>query len=128
MKYYVLEVTDKLGVEIRLDFSEGLIGKVYKAGIYTENPITLTNGDWKSVDKKYSDETIVIVGCLEATPVLPRGPNLNVGTNVPLYFTAFGRKIKPPALRVVIYFLTLGPRVVNHNQAAGWEPFPRLKG
>jgi hypothetical protein len=30
-------------------------------------------------------------------------PNLNVGTDVPLSFTAFGRVIKPPAMRVVVY-------------------------
>lgn len=38
----------------------------------------------------------------------PGVPNLNVGTAVPLSFMAFGRVIKPPAVRVVVYFsLTL---------------------
>jgi len=27
-----------------------------------------------------------------------------VGTDVPFYFTAFGRVIKPPAMRVVVYY------------------------
>jgi hypothetical protein len=39
--------------------------------------------------------------------VLHGVPNLNVGTDVPLPFTAFGRVIKPPAMRVVVY-LRLG--------------------
>ncbi len=30
-------------------------------------------------------------------------PNLNVGTDVPLYFTAVGGVIKPLAWRVVVY-------------------------
>jgi hypothetical protein len=41
----------------------------------------------------------------EDNPRASRGvPNLNVGTDVPLSFTAFGRLIKPPAMRVVVYF------------------------
>jgi hypothetical protein len=37
-------------------------------------------------------------------PRASRGvPNLNVETGVPLSFTAFGRVIKPPAMRVVVY-------------------------
>jgi hypothetical protein len=40
----------------------------------------------------------------EDKPRASRGvPNLNVGTDVPLSFTAFGRVIKPPAVRVVVY-------------------------
>jgi hypothetical protein len=31
-----------------------------------------------------------------------RVPNLNLGTDVPLYFAAYGRVTKPPALRVVV--------------------------
>jgi hypothetical protein len=41
----------------------------------------------------------------EDKPRASRGvPNLNVGTYVPLSFTAFGRVIKSPAMRVVVYF------------------------
>jgi hypothetical protein len=46
--------------------------------------------------------------CLKTNPRASRGvPNLNVGTDVPLSFTAFGRVIKPPAMRVVVYSVEL---------------------
>jgi molybdopterin synthase catalytic subunit len=40
----------------------------------------------------------------EDKPRASRGvPNLNAGTDVPLSFTAFGRVIKAPAMRVIVY-------------------------